>query len=335
MLDYGVSAALPSAALRILVVRLGAMGDVIHAMPAVASLKHSHPDSHLTWIVEPRWAPLLEGNPFVDGVLLLDRDTPAGLFRSWRALHAEEYDLAIDFQGLVKSALAASAAKPNRIFGFDPSQVRERAAALFYTNRIASASPHVVDRNLDLAAAAGASHRLLTFPLPPGRPEGHLPDADFVLACPLAGWGAKQWPIASYGALAGRLRRELDMPLVLNGPPGSWFSEAPGALLHESGLPGLIHATRLAAAVVGVDSGPLHLAAALGKPGVAIFGPTDPARNGPYGGSIDVLRAPGMSTTYKRGAAIDASMRQISPDAVFAALRLALERRRPRARCLA
>src|ERR1700687_4548393 len=86
---------------RILVVRLGAMGDVIHALPAVASLKHSFPGSHLTWVVEPRWAVLLDGNPFVDRVLVLDRTSGGGLLRAWRELRAESFDFAVDFQGLV------------------------------------------------------------------------------------------------------------------------------------------------------------------------------------------------------------------------------------------
>ena len=165
-------------------------------------------------------------------------------------------------------------------------------------------------------------------PLPPGHPQGNLPPAEFVLASPVAGWRSKQWPAAHYRALAVRLRDELGIPLVLNGPPGATFTDVPEALVHASGLPGLIDATRRAAAVIGVDSGPLHLAAALGKPGVAIFGPTDPARNGPYGASLRVLRSPAAMTTYKRGAAIDESMRAISPADVFEVLRRALECRR-------
>jgi len=149
--------AVKPASSRILVVRLGAMGDLIHALPAVASLKHSHPGSRLTWLVEPRWAPLLEGNPFVDRVALLRRDSPCALFASWRTLRSERYDFAVDFQGLIKSALAASSASPGQIFGFHQTQVRERAAALFYSNKTISGSAHVVDRNLDLAAAAGAA----------------------------------------------------------------------------------------------------------------------------------------------------------------------------------
>jgi heptosyltransferase-1 len=299
---------------RILVVRLGAMGDIIHALPAVASLKTGFPGSRLTWVVEPRWAPLVEDNPFIDRVVLLRRDTVTGLLESWRSLRAERYDFAVDFQGLIKSALVAAAARPDRIFGFDHTQLRERAAALFYSNQTVSGAAHVVEKNLDLAAAAGAITPLRTFPLPAGRPEGALPAGDFVLASPVAGWRGKQWPMEHYQALGARLRGELGIPLVLDGPPGS-------GLEHCSGLAGLIHATRRATAVVGVDSGPLHLAAALGKPGVAIYGPTDPARNGPYGDSLRVLRSPAAVTTYKRGAAIHESMRAVSPAQVFEALK--------------
>ena len=318
---------------RILVVRLGAMGDIIHTLPAVAWLKQNHPGAHLTWLVEPRWAPLLEDNPYVERVVLLRRSSLAGLLETRRELRAIPYDFAVDFQGLLKSALSAFAAHPARIFGFHRSQVRERLAALFYTRQILSRSAHVVDRNLELAQACGKSGIGLTepvFPLPPGRPEGDLPSGDFVLASPLAGWASKQWPMEHYRALAARLRGELGIPLVLDGPPGADFAAAPAAIPHRSSLPGLIYATRPATAIVGVDSGPLHLAAALGRPGVAIFGPTDPARNGPYGASLRVLRTAAAATTYKRGGAISPSMSNIAPDEVFEALRVIVgARRRP------
>ncbi|HXC64946.1 MAG TPA: glycosyltransferase family 9 protein, partial [bacterium] len=240
--------------------------------------------------------------------------------RTWRFLRAGKWDLAIDFQGLLKSAMVASAAHPDRIFGFHHSQIRERAAAVFYSNKIVSAAVHVVDRNLDLATAAGASATLRTFSLPQGQPEGDLPEGEFVLASPLAGWGSKQWPLEHFRALAGLLARDFRVPLVLNLPPGAEVDAGP-CLRHFSSLSGLIHATRRATAVVGVDSGPVHIAAALGKPGVAIFGPTDPARNGPYGASLQILRSPQAATTYKRRAAIDPSMSDISPSQVFEALR--------------
>ena len=302
---------------RILVVRLGAMGDIIHTLPAVASLKHSHPGAHLTWVIEPRWRPLLEDSPFIDRIVELRRDSAGGMLETIRELRSSRYDFAVDFQGLIKSALTAALARPECIFGYHQSQVRERLAALFYSNKATARAVHVVDRHLELAAAAGATRLLRHFPLPAGTAEGPLPAGEFVLASPLAGWAAKQWPLEHYRALGNLLRDELGVALVLDGPPGSGFG-------HHSSLSGLIHATRRAAAVVGVDSGPLHLAAALGKPGVAIFGPTDPARNGPYGTSMRVLRSSSASTTYKRGADIAASMRAITPDQVFACLKAQL-----------
>src|SRR5579885_3088384 len=212
MVDFGFPDMVVSAkasVARILVVRLGAMGDIVHTLPAVASLKQSHPRSHLTWLVERKWAPLLEENPYVDRVLLLDRSSPHALYRSWRSLRAQPYDFAVDFQGLLKSALALFSARVTRTFGFDKKQVRERWAALFYSHSVFSQSTHVVERNLDLAVAAGATQVVRDFPLPPGNPEGKLPFDRFLLASPLAGWGSKQWPISSYERLGALLRREL------------------------------------------------------------------------------------------------------------------------------
>ena len=292
------------------------MGDIIHTLPAVATLKHNHPRSSITWLVEPRWVPLLEDNPYVDRIVVLRRGSPGGLIASLRELQAAAYGFAVDFQGLLKSAISAKASRAGRVYGFHDSQVRERPAAIFYTHRVEAHAAHVVDRNLELAMACGgvAVPVAPEFPLPAGRPEGELPLGDFVLASPLAGWRSKQWPMEHYQALGARLKRELGMPLVLNGPPGE-------GLTHSSSIAGLIYATRRARAVVGVDSGPLHLAAALGKPGVAIYGPTDPARNGPYGGSLRVLRSPAAATTYKRDSEVAGSMRAISPDEVFESLR--------------
>jgi heptosyltransferase-1 len=247
----------------------------------------------------------------------MDRRTFAGLSRAWRQLRAERFDLAVDFQGLIKSALVASVARPERLYGFAAAYARESAASWFYSTKVNIQSQHAVERNLDLAAAAGASSILRTFPLPPGAPEGKLPDGDFVLASPLAGWGAKQWPLEYYAKLAEKLRHDCGMPLVLNAPHPI---DVDGVEMHVSGLKGLIHATRKATAIVGLDSGPTHLAAAMEKPGVAIYGPTDPARNGPYGATFRVLRSPDAVTTYRRTTEPDPSMRAISPDQVSSAL---------------
>lgn len=303
----------------ILLVRLGAFGDVLHALPAAASLRRSIPGARLTWAIDPRWHWLLAGNPDVDHALPVDRRSRASLQSAWRYFQDNPVDVAVDVQGLLKSAILARASRAPRRFGFSTAHLRERAAALFYTGRITPASTHVVDRNLDLAIAAGATRRVIDFPLPPGQPEGTLPDGPFVLASPLAGWPAKQWPLELYTELANLLRAA-GTELVLN-VAQRIDSPLPQ---HVSGLGGLLDATRRAAAVVGLDSGPLHLAAALGKPGVALFGPTDPARNGPYGDSITTIRTSGAPTTYRRLNEILPCMRAITPRAVFEQLQTCL-----------
>lgn len=295
------------------------MGDVIHTLPAVASVKQSFPHSHLAWAVKEHWVPLLEGNPFVDEVITVGSGSFRNAIALRRRLRAGAFEMAIDFQGLIKSAITASLARPERIYGFDRSQAREPLAALFYSTEIKTAAQHVVDRYIELAQGAGATAIARSFFIPQGHSEGELPSGDFVLANPLAGWGSKQWPLEHYLELA----RRLDLPLVLNVPNRI---EAKGAHVHVSGIAGLIDATRRAVAVIGVDSGPLHLAAALGKPGVAIFGPTDPARNGPYGGSLTVLRSDSAETTYKRDADVASSMRSITVERVLSALTNALSK---------
>jgi heptosyltransferase-1 len=306
---------------RILAVRLSSMGDVIHTLPAVASLKKSFPSSAISWIIQPRWAPLLEGNPYVDEVIPFER-TSAGIRTAWRRLRARKFDLVIDFQGLVQSALLAAATRSHQIVGFHRGEAREALASIFYTTAVRTKGPHRVDSYLNLAAAAGATRLLREFPLPMGSPEGDLPRGNFVLASPLAGWGSKQWPLEYYSELARTHVETMGLPLVVNGPPDSapTLRQIEHAHLHLSGLPGLIDATRRATAVIGVDSGPMHLAAALRKPGVALFGPTDPATHGPYGGSLKVLRAPSAITSYKRLDGVDPSMRAIRPSAVLEAL---------------
>lgn len=299
---------------RILVIRLGSLGDVVHALPAVASLKHSFPRSHLSWIIKPQWAPLLEDNPYVDEVIPFQRTMP-GIAAAWSRLRRERFNLAVDLQGLIQSSLIAAAARAEKIVGLDRSQAREPLAAMVYSTAVKTTSAHRVDQYLEIAAAAGATNLVPTFPLPQGRPEGKLPEGPFVLACPLAGWASKQWPLEYWEELADGLR----IPLVLNGSPAAaaTLSQVEGAQVHVSGIPGLIDATRRAKAIVGVDSGPMHLAAALGKPGVAIFGQTDPVSHGPYGGSIRVLRSPDAVTSYKRREEEDPSMRAIQPGEVL------------------
>lgn len=324
MLPASVSSSVQAEPKRILAIRLSSMGDVIHTLPAAATLKHSFPRSRLTWLVRPRWMPLLAGNPSIDEVIPVERSLASSIAVA-RRLRAERFDLAVDFQGLVQTALLATAVKPERLVGYHRSCAWERPSAWFYSSEILVHASHIVERNLELAAGAGAVNPLRVFPMPAGSPEGELPPGKFILASPLAGWGHKQWPMESWSELA----RSLDLPLVINGSPDTEpvLRQVRSARVHLSGIDGLIDATRRACAVIGVDSGPLHLAAALGKPGIAIYGPTDPARNGPYGGSLTVLRDAQAVTDYQRHAEPAASMLALTPQMVAQAMRVVLEKK--------
>ena len=318
---------------RILLVRFGAMGDIIQTLPAVADLRQGLPDIEVVWAVDRRWWELLEGNPHVDELvdlplrqLLNPRAcTNEGVGETLMRLRAKRFDLALDMQGLLKSAAVAAACNAKAVAGLSHHLLREPHAALLYDRRIEASSVHVVDRYRELAQqATGQQPRKACFSLPPGEPKGDLPER-FVLTSPLAGWGAKQWPQERYSALAERLWGENRVPLVVDcGPGQEAYARAiriavpDGAVLvHRSTISQLIGATRRATAVLGVDSGPLHMAAALGRPGVAIFGPTDPVRNGPYGSSIAVLRMADAETTYKRSPDPSPSMQAWSAEAVY------------------
>ena len=309
---------------QIVVVRLGAMGDVIHALPAVATLKASFPERKLIWVVKQRWIELLEGNPFIDE--LMYKKANESLFSWSQRLRSIRPDTAIDLQGLIQSAVVGRLTRPEEFWGFDRSMARESLASLLYTRAVRVPGPHRVERNLQLAGAAGATKLVHQAWLPDGRREGVLPRSPFVLANPFAGWAGKQWPITQYAQLARHLAAE-GIPLVMN-VSNQQAADLPAydnVFVHTSSIAGLIHATREAVAVVGVDSGPLHLAAALSKPGVAVYGPTDPVTTGPFGGTFEVLRAPQTETTYSRHKQIHPSMNAIAPSQVVSALMRSLQ----------
>lgn len=306
----------------ILVIRLSAMGDIIHTLPAVTTLKKSFPEKRIAWLVAPRWVPLLEGNPYIDEIILLDRRNVPHALETLKRVRAIRAELAFDFQGLFQSALVGRLARPGALFGFAKTVAREPFAASLYTHSIPVKGPHRVERAVQLAQAAGASKPDFSAWVPRGVPEGELPSGPFVLTNPFAGWAGKEWPLESYDVL-GRLLRDSGIELVANVTPdgAEKLKQLRNVCVHVSGLQGLLDATHQAMAVVGLDSGPLHLAAALNKPGVGLYGPTDPMLTGPFGGSMIVLRAGDVETTYKRHDEIHHSMREIKPEQVEQALR--------------
>jgi lipopolysaccharide heptosyltransferase I len=335
---------------RILIVRLGSLGDIVHTLPAARALRAAFPDAQLDWIVERRWAPLLQGNPDLNRVIAFDRGSIGGWLSAARALRAASPSVAIDFQGLYKSAALARISGAPRRFGFGARSARESGAAMAYTHAVEPAGAHVIEHNLWLARAAGA------------KPVA-LADAEFPLAIPRAaeermemqlaasgvtqffvlnvggGWGSKCWPAERFGHLH-RLLLERHVSkgwrgVVNFGPGERKLAEAvrlvagePEPLLLSPDLPQLLALLKRARFVVGADTGPLHLAVALGTPVVGLFGPTDPARNGPCRAADIVVRnAAADETTYKRGRSPAPSMLSISVEQVVAAVerRLGLE----------
>jgi len=279
---------------RLLVVRLGSLGDLIHTLPAVAALRRAHPALEIDWLVEPPHRPLLDLVPFLSSVIVLPGRTARGWLEARRTMRAREYDVAADFQGLIKSAALARLSGAARVVGFDRRALREPAAASFYTETIeVGEGRHVIDKNLGLAAALGAAPGPLEFPLASVTSAALDAIRDrpaFALVNPGAAWPNKRWPPDRFGAVAAHLRDRHGLTsVVLWGPGEREVAEAVVAaaagvavLAPETTLPDLLALSREARLMVSGDTGPLHIAAAVGVPVVSVFGPTNPARNGPW-----------------------------------------------------
>lgn len=326
---------------RVLLLRVGAMGDVLHALPAAAALRRLKPEWPIGWVVDPRWAPLLvddEGRaPVVSHVHLAEtrqwsrapfsRGTLASILQLRRDLQAGGYGSAVDLQGTLRSAVLGRFAGAGMFAGFDDP--RETAARFLYKQRVTRRSKHVVEQG---AALLGDALGFALQPVPAQLPRhtqaevwaGSLlaeqaRNGRIVLLAPTAGWGAKQWPAKRFGELARELHALGFGVLVNASDEGDPVAEAVvrastgAAKVVACGLRELIALTRRVALVVGGDTGPVHLAAALATPTVALFGPTDPARNGPWGpGRVRVLRDAASVTSYKRQAAVDAGLARIT-----------------------
>lgn len=336
---------------KILIVRLGAMGDVIHALPAAMYLKSIFPKAQFGWVVEQRWSALLKWrfhqHPFPDVVHKVDTrgwrknlwGSSGDIAASLRELRGEKYDVAVDFQGAMKSAFIALLSGASRRFGFaDPW---EKAASLFYTNPVRTRSTHVVQQNRDLAAEV-AGHLSTEdvsgnlFAWAPEDPTIHewlsaeilrlRLQGGFVILNPGAGWGAKQWPVERYAELARELGNHGMRSLINHGPGEEELAahveqNSNGhAAAANFNISQLMAITRKASLFVGGDTGPMHLAALLNVPVVALFGPTYPGRNGPYGTRSIVLRDPASVTSHKRISETDAGLRNISVPQVLEAV---------------
>ncbi len=324
--------------------RLGAMGDILHALPAVAALRQLHPRLYLGWAIEPRWLPLLEAGgdrPLVNRIHLvkakewarapLRRETLHEIVALRSSLRAEGYDVCIDLQGAVRSALAGRLAGAPRMVG--EAAPREWAARYLFHERVATQGVHVIEQAVEVcAAAAGETLMPVLPPLPVDHEAEIWADETLrnarqpvVLISPGAGWGAKRWPAERYGAVADALSRQGCTVLVNAGPQEQAIAaevvRASGGVARspEFTLERLIALTRRVRLVIAGDTGPLHLACALGKPVVGIYGPTDPARNGPFGVPFRVLRHPDSKRDHTRHPEPEAGLLTITPEQVTAA----------------
>ena len=335
------------------------MGDVIHGLPAAAALREAFPEITLGWLIEERWAELLctlptprsgprsPQRPLVDRIHTVNtrqwRTSPFSL-QTWERiaaglsdLRAARYDVALDLQGAVRSSLLARWSRTPVIYG--AAQPRENLASMFYTRQVIVTGDHVVKQNLSLAeAVAGKTLTLPAVELPHDDTaelecdrwlkEHHA--ERFVLLNPGAGWGAKQWPAVRYGQIAKELAQDGLKPVINIGPGEEEIARAVGGGVAETftgSLTQLIALTRRARLFIGGDTGPMHLAAALSIPVVGIFGPTNPARNGPFGTRSIVLRSDSSLTSYKHVATQEAGMLEISPEQVIGAARQLLKER--------
>jgi heptosyltransferase-1 len=339
---------------RLLVVRLGAMGDVLHALPAVTGLRQAHPGWVIDWVVEPAWCPLLSSDchpatsprssaqPIVDRIHLaptkawgrdpLSRKTLKEVRSLRLRLRAESYDAILDLQGAVRSAVLGSMTGCQLRIG--ESRPREWAARWLFTERIATRGAHVIEQDIELASAVAGDDLGAVQPWLPVDPAAEawcdrlLPAGatePTVLLNPGAGWGAKRWPVERYAAVAVALEGRGYKVLVNGGPGEAALAEAieaqsdGAAQPFSSTLGQLIAVTRRVGLVIGGDTGPVHLACALGRPVVGIYGPTDPARNGPFGTRSRVLRSPGSRRDHSRREEPEPGLLTIGPDAVLQA----------------
>jgi heptosyltransferase-1 len=281
-----------------LIVRLSSIGDVVHTLPALSALKRNNWD--VGWIVEPPARALLQGHPFLVSVASVPSKRAFGIGRARataRSLRAESYDIALDFQGLWKSAAWARLSGAPRVLGYARPWRREGLSAMLLREaaELPAEMPHVIDKNLALLRplgidAVGSRH----FPLPPTEVQSEavrlklaeLALGPFVILNPGGGWASKLWPAERYGILARGLRERGYASIVTWGPgeealAQSAVAASEGAALRcfPTSLLEFAELARFARLVIAADTGPLHLACAVGTPVVGIYGPTDPAHD--------------------------------------------------------
>lgn len=339
---------------RILIIKPSSLGDVAHALPVLNGLRQRFPRARISWLIATSCRELLEGHPWIDELIPFDRARYGRMIRSpgaarefiafVRALRARRFDLVIDLQGLFRSGFLAWMTGAETRIGF--AAARE-CAWIFYTHRMPAGDPdaHAVIRNYGVARLLGFEDVPIAFHLqvqPQARERASLllaeagmaPGDRYAILTPGARWETKIWPADKMAAVADHLRQAHGLKIVLAGGPGEASDCRAVAAASHGPVANLCGQTRIAELVALIDgatvmlsneSGPMHVAAALGKPVVGVVGPTNPRRNGPFAPNSRIVRS-GLpcSPCYLRKLAQCphdlACMRQVQPDEVIRAL---------------
>jgi lipopolysaccharide heptosyltransferase I len=335
--------------LRVLITRLSAVGDCIHTLPLASAIRARYPRAMIAWCVEPGAAPLIKNHPAVNRVVVLQKGwlkSPTAVVQARTALRALQCDVAIDPQSLSKSALAAWLSGARQRIGFAPPQGRELAPHL-HTDRIVAQSTHVVDRYLELLGPLNIEKPPVNFRLAPDAEAAasmqsfltkHGLQQGFAILNPGASWDSKRWPLERYVQVARHLGQRAGLKSITTwgSPREKEFgerivAEAAGyaVLGPQTSLLELTALTKMAALFVGSDTGPLHLAAALGVPCVAMYGTTRREVSGPYGhGHWPLQAAYHEGSVRERRYAENTAMQAITVEEVCAACDQILSRGR-------
>jgi lipopolysaccharide heptosyltransferase I len=333
----------------ILIVKLSAIGDVLHTLPSLSALRQLYPDAHITWVVEEAAADLVKNHPYLDEVLISRRkswskDFQRGQFRRplkeirsfIKTLRQRDYDLVIDFHGLFKSSMIVFFSRGKRKLGYDSLQ---ELSGLFLNEKIPEdMNKHAVERYLDFPRHLGVKIESVQFILPPNKEaeekteillnKYNLENKKFIAINPIAYWETKLWSNEKFAHLADLINNKLQMKVVFTGSEKEPIEKITSLMTTKSinlcGATTLIDLASLykkARIVITTDSGPMHLAAAVETPVIALFGPTDPARTGPYGTGHTIIRTDlPCSPCFSKKCSTKKCMEDISPQQVFAAV---------------
>ena len=335
--------------MNILIVKLSAIGDVIHTLPSLTALRRLYPDAHITWVVEEAAADLVKNHPYLDAVLISRRKSwskdiqkgkilkPLFNMRSLiNELRRRRYDLVIDFHGLFKSSIIVFFSRGKRKLGYDSLQ---ELSGLFLNEKIPEdMNKHAVDRYLDFPRYLGVKIDNVEFILPQNNDaevkvqllmsKYKLDGKKFIAINPVAYWKTKLWDNEKFAHLADLINNKLQMKVVFTGSEKEAIEGITSRMTTEginlggqTSLLDLAYLYNKAQMVITTDSGPMHLASAVGTPVIALFGPTDPVRTGPYGKEHIIITA-GLpcSPCFLKKCSTRKCMKDISPEQVFAAI---------------